>query len=91
MYPNSVKTLSYAGIKVYPNPSNGIFTIEVLQGFENFERFEITNITGKIIYYRDVTPNIFTSKIDISNQPSGIYFLKLQCNDNMYIKRIIIQ
>ncbi len=77
---------------IYPNPSNGIFTIENKnpQGFKNLVGLEITDITGKTIYSRDVACNVST-KIDISNQPKGIYFIKINTETGIYTEKLIIQ
>ncbi len=78
-------------IDIYPNPSNGIFTIENKnpQGFENLVGLEITDITGKLILSKDVACNVST-KIDISNQPAGIYFINIQTETEIYTEKIII-
>ncbi len=72
---------------VYPNPSNGIFTIT------NYEfkitNVEITDITGKRIKQFVIRNSKFV--IDLTNQPTGIYFLKINSNDGIYTEKIIIQ
>jgi len=61
--------------KVYPNPSNGLFNIEV-----SLEQNETTNIivydlNGRII--REFSTNNSRFKIDITDQANGIYFYYL--------------
>jgi len=73
-------------INIYPNPSNGIFTLENLTGFSNLLGLEITNITGKTIYTREHVPLNAPLQINISNHPKGIYFLKLYGNNNRLLK-----
>ncbi len=58
---------------IYPNPSNGIFTIERHLYSEN-EAYQITDVTGKIIALGEL--NEKQSQIDISAAQSGIYFLQ---------------
>lgn len=67
-----------ASIKVYPNPSNGKFTITIESGqwtMDN-ERTQITayNILGEKIPLQLSIVNRQLS-IDLSDQPNGIYFL----------------
>ncbi len=71
---------------IYPNPSNGIFTVTNPQGFKNLVGLEIADITGKTIYTRKHAP----LHIDISNQSTGIYFIKIQTENGVYTKKIII-
>ncbi len=83
-----IANLSANQISIYPNPSNGIFTI---QNFTNsqIQNLIITDITGKIIKQFTIYNSQFT--INISNQPAGIYFLKINSNDGIYTEKIIIQ
>ncbi|HRH54074.1 MAG TPA: T9SS type A sorting domain-containing protein, partial [Chitinophagales bacterium] len=67
-------------IAMYPNPSNGVFTLE-LNNFEgnNFE-VNITNALGQIVYTTmiDVTENNYTQTIDLGNAAAGIYQVTLK-------------
>jgi uncharacterized delta-60 repeat protein len=58
---------------IYPNPSNGIFTVE-REFFSENSDYQITDITGKIIGIGELAEK--KSQIDISSAQSGIYFLK---------------
>jgi len=72
---------------VFPNPSNGIFTVEVSSG-NNQYRIEIYNLFGEKTY-QNITANQ-KSVIDISCQPSGVYFLKIINQDgSSAVKKII--
>ncbi len=74
-------------ISIYPNPSNGTFYIKNPQGFENLVGLVITDITGKTIYKsKFVIPN---SQFVINKK--GIYFIKIQTENNIYTEKIIIQ
>ncbi|MFM7007687.1 MAG: T9SS type A sorting domain-containing protein, partial [Flavobacteriales bacterium] len=53
-------------LKVYPNPSNGLFQVE---GLGNAPTLWITNTAGQIV----LTTN--STQIDLSKLESGIYFL----------------
>ncbi len=58
---------------IYPNPSNGIFTIE-RELFSEKALFQITDITGKIIASGELTEK--QSQLNLSALHSGVYFLK---------------
>jgi len=78
--------LSDIDVTIYPNPTTGIINIST--SFNGVQFGSVTNILGEIILSKEInlvagTP--FT--IDISNQPSGIYLLRLGNS----IKRIIRQ
>ena len=68
-------------INIYPNPTTGLININV----DNIKQIDIINIEGK---------NIYSSKeqiIDISNQPKGIYFVKITTANNVITQKIILE
>ncbi len=75
--------------KIYPNPSNGTFTIQNLQASARPCSVSIANITGKTIKQFSINSEHFT--IDISNQPKGIYFITIKIETGIYTEKIIIQ
>ena len=77
-------------INIYPNPSNGTFTVEISksQNF-NISNIEITDITGKIIFHK--TKEHVPLLINISNQSAGIYFIKIQTENQIFTEKLIIQ
>ncbi len=60
-------------ITVYPNPSNGIFTIE-REFYSEKEAYQITDVTGKIISTGELGDK--QTQIDLSAAQSGVYFLR---------------
>ena len=76
-------------ISIYPNPSNGIFTINSEQLTMNNEQITITDITGKIIKQFTMNNEQFT--INLTNQPTGIYFINIQTETDIYTEKLIIQ
>lgn len=75
-------------VLIYPNPSNGQFVVQKLENAAN--AIEIYNSLGEVIY-----KSIFiksSSAIDLSNQPKGIYLIKIISeNKTIFNKKIIIQ
>jgi hypothetical protein len=65
-------------IDVYPNPSNGIFTVST--NSDNIESYSILDSSGRIV--SNGTLNSFDNNIDITNIPKGVYFLKVGTNDD---------
>lgn len=69
------------GVKIYPNPSNGLFTIES----KSENKVIVNNVLGENIH----TQNILIGKnsLNLNNQPNGIYFIKIQ----NFTYKIIVQ
>jgi hypothetical protein len=62
-------------VKVYPNPSNGIFTLK-LSVDSGQSSVEIYNVLGEQVYSQfSIDNSQFT--INISNQPSGVYLYRV--------------
>jgi bacillolysin len=76
-------------ISIYPNPSNGIFNINL--GETNPTLIEVYDLTGKIILSKK---NIIASDlttIDLSSASQGVYFIKIVADNQQIVKRIIKQ
>jgi len=74
-----------AGISISPNPSNGIFKIETKSNFD----VSISDISGKVV--KQLTINSHIQTIDLSNQSSGIYFVKFTNDTTVKTAKIIIE
>lgn len=61
-----------ADIKIFPNPSNGVFTLDT--DFDQAD-VEIFNLQGMKVYQSK--NNARQSKIDLSDQPRGIYMYRV--------------
>lgn len=60
---------------IIPNPTNGIFTINTNNKL-SIINYQLTDITGKEIL--NLTRRQVPLQIDISSQPSGVYFITFQ-------------
>jgi hypothetical protein len=63
-------------INVYPNPSNGIFTIE-LSGTTGNNYAEVYNILGDKVFTQVLSQTSNDHIVDMSNKPAGIYFYRI--------------
>lgn len=73
-------------LRVYPNPSNGIFFIDHSQPVDRVEVFDA--VGNKIT---DIKETKASTKVDLSRQPKGLYILRLQAGGNLYTKKIIVE
>ena len=68
-------------LRVYPNPSEGPFTVSVQEG----ARVQVRDLRGQAVYQTNVAPGQHT--IDLSPLPSGIYLLTVGNQQQRLIKQ----
>lgn len=78
--------------KIFPNPNNGIFTVDIQDITSNLIILEIFDNSGRIVRNQNytVTNNKFSKNINISDEKSGIYHLKVHDENISFSKSIII-
>jgi hypothetical protein len=72
------------GLKVYPNPSNGILNLEVSG---DSYTLSITDISGRVL--KNSLINDSKTSIDIREFPSGVYFLSIQTRDVQRVVKVL--
>ena len=77
-------------LSIFPNPSNGIFSINQQANFNKPQTIEIYNLLGDNIY-TSTTNKTKVNTINISESPKGIYFVKLVDGEKISTQKIIIQ
>ncbi|MBL7917860.1 MAG: T9SS type A sorting domain-containing protein, partial [Bacteroidia bacterium] len=86
-----VKKIDYdlnSAFSVFPNPSkDGVVTIK--SNNVNFQTVEVFNSLGQLVIRRK-NENNYQFKLDVSEIPAGIYFIKVICDEKSITERIII-
>lgn len=82
--PNAISENESPSITVIPNPSNGIFSIDIDPGFE-LQKVIITNMHGQIVCTSE------NYQVDLSLQPAGFYFLLVETNKGILAEQIVRQ
>jgi hypothetical protein len=79
-------------VNIFPNPSDGIFSIKISSLSNKPASLKIMNTLGTVVYQSNI--NVDPSKtmdIKLTNQPEGIYYLNLKGEGVNLIKKVIIQ
>ncbi|MGE0077120.1 MAG: carboxypeptidase regulatory-like domain-containing protein [Bacteroidales bacterium] len=71
-------------VNVYPNPSNGNFSISVTQPVTA----TITDITGKVVFEQQLSNSVNSISLKVS---AGIYLIKLETSTQSSYHKIVIQ
>ncbi len=80
-----------SSILVYPNPGNGLYTCRMRVNQTELKE-EVINLQGIIIRRAQIEIPYRTTRtfsIDLTDQPSGVYFLRLFSSDFFRVVRII--
>jgi hypothetical protein len=76
---------------VYPNPSEGIFTVQYSADPKNSIRsFEVYNLIGEKVY-ESRSGSVQGTVMDLSMQPKGVYYLSVKTAAESFTKKLIIQ
>lgn len=85
------KPFLLTSMKLVPNPSNGLFQVELPSGLEGTATLSITNLSGQLIQrtplqlFLGVNP-----QIDLSQQTQGVYFIHLQLGKQVYQEKLVL-
>ena len=74
------------GVSVYPNPSEGI--INITNNNNQLNTIEVYDVLGKVVYTNATNSN---TVIDLSNQGTGVYLVKVSNNSGAIIERVVIK
>ncbi|MCA0428614.1 MAG: DUF5011 domain-containing protein [Bacteroidetes bacterium] len=79
-------------LQVYPNPSSGIFNLQMLRVPENEVRVSVIDISGKRILQKELERSTtLEQQLDLSNQSKGIYILQLESGNQIFTRKIQVQ
>jgi len=69
---------------VYPNPSSGMYNV---QSTMYNVKAEVTDLMGRKI--QTINLERGTTNLNLSNQPEGVYFLKISSESSVFTKKIV--
>ncbi|MCD4696359.1 MAG: T9SS type A sorting domain-containing protein [Bacteroidales bacterium] len=80
-----------AGIRVYPNPSTGQFTVK----FENnigVSKVIVVNMLNEALFERFIkTENGNAVSFDLSNYAKGVYFVRIKTVNSQRVRKIVLR
>ncbi|RLD83342.1 MAG: hypothetical protein DRJ10_03685 [Bacteroidetes bacterium] len=84
-----VENIEQSQLIVFPNPSNGLFQIKMIDPFENIS-IQVRDINGKLVYTeQQENKSIYT--IDLSNQAKGVYLLEVNIEQKVITQKLIVR
>jgi len=90
----SVQTIDNSiSLNVFPNPSQGLFNIELASGVTGEIKLQVVNIAGQVVLDKVIENNSgnLVEKIDLRGQPKGVYLLTIRSKSTEWKQKITIQ
>lgn len=84
-----INEFSDQSFKLFPNPSNGIFTLQIHDLNDSNYTFEMISIDGHSVFKGLINEN--STEVNASALSAGLYFLKLNDSKTSIYKKIIIK
>jgi len=79
-------------MNVYPNPSSGIFNLQLLQVLDANLNLVVTDITGREVTRKELSRNdLSEQQLDLSKEGKGIYILRVESGNQVYTRKIQVQ
>ncbi|MBO4587351.1 MAG: C10 family peptidase [Bacteroidales bacterium] len=81
-------------LKVYPNPTDGMVTVEYVLQEDSYVKTTVYDMTGSIrqtLGQGKRNKGFVTEKFDMSNMRNGTYIVSVSVNGNVYTNKVIKQ
>jgi len=79
-------------LTVYPNPTEGQFTIEINSIGQEPAELKIVNLLGEETYRESISiSNSYQQQLNVSNYAKGVYFLTLSTSEEILRSKFIVQ
>jgi hypothetical protein len=77
----------------FPNPNNGKFNLSFKLANKGDTKVSIVNMQGKLVYNQTLTNFIgeYNTEVNISDNAKGVYFVKVEQNEQSIIKKIVLE
>ncbi|HIA37824.1 MAG TPA: T9SS type A sorting domain-containing protein [Flavobacteriales bacterium] len=77
-------------VKTFPNPSNGIINIKVEASTDEDFTFKVMNLRGQVVH-EGMGSDGLGARIDLADQPKGIYFIQVVAGTKAMTRKVVIQ
>lgn len=79
-------------VKIYPNPSNGVFELEFDSSIGSNIQVSVSNMSGQIVYSNQIESiNTNNKSIDLRDLTSGIYSINIISDNHSVNKKLVIE
>lgn len=76
-------------LNIYPNPSNGIFFIQMGDAFKANTKVEVFNVVGMKVF--ETLATAYKTEIDLSAMKQGVYYVRVDDGQNIVTQKVMKQ
>ena len=78
-------------ISIMPNPNTGVFKILCNDPYKKAS-INVRDLNGKNVYQKEISNSSdgFSEMVDISAMAKGFYFVEIQTENSLYVKKVIL-
>ena len=80
----------FSALKVYPNPSSSLLTIEYVLVNENTLTIELFDLNGKALMQKVAEDSTGFETFSVAGLSQGIYLLRFVSDDKVYSRKVIV-
>ena len=77
-------------LTIFPNPNNGIFKIKQPENSSSKSTISIYNAVGQVVFIKENIDREDNIEVNLSNSPSGIYFITLTTETSIYNGKVYL-
>lgn len=85
--PNGINDNLINKIEIFPNPSTGIFNINISNTLAKKAKVQIYDFSGKLVLLKELDEGI----IDLTGYSKGIYVTKISLGDKVVVEKLVIK
>lgn len=80
-------------IKVYPNPNDGQFRLEIGELPVGTSSLGVLDLTGREVFRKSIEGNgsAYTADLDLRNLAKGVYYLELRSETGRMVSKLVIE
>ncbi len=82
---------NYSPISIYPNPASSFIDVTLGSISGNRAELIISNLSGQIVYRKNLNLSGARSRIEVSDFAKGLYFLQVIADDRRFVSKFIVQ
>jgi PKD repeat protein len=83
----------FGSLQIYPNPTAGVFTVEMENSISGEIVISVITEQGKEVrnIRSEKTTEHFITEIDLGDEPKGVYFIMLQIDNYLETRKVVLE